>query len=786
MKHEDSFSRGRIKRWLIEVVCVLLLIASCFFAWVIHSDYKNNYKQIQQQYYRLICGEIVHNMESGIRYGKDIERFYGMDTVFEDMYRYISPTISAYILNRDGGLLYSAGNRGISRAVLTSSVIQSNLIQGSGGAVVTDTLDDGSDVMLFPIHKPDGAVAGGLVLVIGGNEYRDVFNAELRHTVRTTLIVALSTMLAVVLLISLYPSIEQENARKRLLGIVLLLTIVSMAVQGTAGFLNLQRQYKASMVECGDNIAEYIGNLVERVHEKGIEYEDMDGLSEFLAERVNQTSLIWNMKVITVIGDSNEMLAKAGQSTYTINLGVSGRRVQQLQFELSEAYMGDELTKLLLTFLSTAIVMMAAIMEINRLPVILLQRKDTAQKGKAGAAVTPASLRLAAFLVYTGNYTCMPYTAVLIRERGLALAGLSVAATASLPITVECIGVIIGTYILNKIGHRLSSRLLLFIATGMLFVLDLLCIVPGSAAYLIGIRALCGLGGAALKTALNRFTAFGGESADISGNVAGINAGILGGIMCGGSLGAIIRSVTSVYTTYAVAAAIVAVFLILTLMMTGSEALADKGGARRSGGGFFALVRDRHVLLYMIFVLIPLNVGLMFIVAFFPSFMEAAGKSILTSYGYIVNGLAGIYIGPFMERALAKKLGSRKSLALVMGIGAVAIFILGFDRILSITAMLSAILMGIFDEYGNPIASDYFLSIPAVKKVGASEALGYMSIVALIAQSASPVLYGQLISGISAKSGMATLIPIAAVCIADAALILLFLRERKSDALVQK
>ena len=249
MKHEDSFSRGRIKRWLIEVVCVLLLIASCFFAWVIHSDYKNNYKQIQQQYYRLICGEIVHNMESGIRYGKDIERFYGMDTVFEDMYRYISPTISAYILNRDGGLLYSAGNRGISRAVLTSSVIQSNLIQGAGGAVVTDTLDDGSDVMLFPIHKPDGAVAGGLVLVIGGNEYRDVFNAELRHTVRTTLIVALSTMLAVVLLISLYPSIEQENARKRLLGIVLLLTIVSMAVQGTAGFLNLQRQYKVSMVE---------------------------------------------------------------------------------------------------------------------------------------------------------------------------------------------------------------------------------------------------------------------------------------------------------------------------------------------------------------------------------------------------------------------------------------------------------------------------------------------------------------------------------------------------------
>jgi len=781
MKNETGFSRGRIKRWLIEVVCVLLLIASSFFAWVIHSDYKSNYKQIQQQYYRLICGQIVHDMESGIRYGKDIERFYGMDTVFQDMYQYVSPTIRAYILSKDGSLLYSAKNQGISRAVLTSAVIQNSLIHGEGGGVVTDTLDDGSDVMLFPIHKADGTLAGGLALVIGADEYKEAFDAELRHTARTTLIAALSTMLVIALLIALYPSIDQEAARKRLLGIVLLLTLASMAVQGTVGYLNLQRQYKASMVECGDNISAYIGNLVERVHEKGIDYEDMDGLSAFLADRVNQTSLIWSMKVITVIGDSNELLAKAGQNTYTIELGTSRGSAQKLQFELSEAYMGDELTRLLLTFLSTAIVMMAAIMEINRLPVILLRRKDPARK----SAVTPAALRLAAFLVYTGNYTCMPYTAVLIRERGLTLGGLSVAATASLPITVECIGVIIGILIINRIGHKLSSRLLLCITTGMIVVLDLLCIVPGGAAYLIGIRALCGVGGAALKTALNRFTAFGGDSADVSGNVAGINAGILGGIMCGGSLGAIISSVASVYATYAVAAVIVAVFLPLTLMTTGAEALSDKGSARRKGGGFFALIKDKHVLLYMILVLIPLNVGLMFIVAFFPSFMEAAGKSILTSYGYIVNGLAGIYIGPFLAGALSKRLGNRKSLALVMGLGAVAIFILGFNEILSVTAMLSAILMGIFDEYGNPIASDYFLSIPAVKKIGPSEALGYMSIVSLIAQSASPVLYGWLISGLGAESGMATLIPIAAVCIADAVLILLFLRERKGDLVPQ-
>jgi len=788
MRLEKGFSRGRVRLWLIEVICVLLLIASCFFAWVIHSDYKNNYKQIQQQYYRLICGQIVQNMESAIRYGKDIERFYGMDTVFQDMYQYVSPTISAYILNKDGSLLYSADSRGISRNVLTSALIRNNLIEGAGDkAVFTDTLDDGSDVMLFPIQKPDRSLAGGLVLVISGEEYREAFDTELRNTVRTTFIVALATMLAAVLLIALYPSIEQEGSRRRLLGLVLTLTIVSMAVQGTAGYLNLQRQYKSSMVECGNNISEYIGNLVERVHEKGIAYEDMEGLSDFLAARVNQTSLIWSMKVITVIGDSDEMLAKEGQSTYKINLHNTGGRTRQLQFELSESYMSEELMKLLLTFLSTAIVMMAAITEINRLPVILLQRKDPARKGKAqNAAINPAALRLASFMVYMGNYTCMPFTAVLIRERGLALGSLSVTATAALPITVECIGVIIGLFILNKIGHRLSSRLLLFATTGMLVALNLLCIVPGTAAYLIGIRALCGLGGATLKTTLNRFTAFGGDSADISGNVAGINAGILGGIMCGGSLGAIISSVASVYATYAVAAAIIAAFLPLTLLTTGPEALSDRGGERRSGGGFFTLIRDRHVLLYLILVQIPLNVGLMFIVAFFPTFMEASGKSILTSYGYIVNGLAGIYIGPFMARALSRRLGNRNSLALVMGIGAVAIFILGFNRILSITAMLSAILMGIFDEYGNPIASDYFLQIPAVKEMGASEALGYMSIVALLAQSISPVLYGRLISGISARSGIAALIPIAAVCIADAVLILLFLKERKSDLLVQK
>ena len=506
----------------------------------------------------------------------------------------------------------------------------------------------------------------------------------------------------------------------------------------------------------------------------------MQGLSDYLASRVMDTPLIWNIRVLNVTADSNDILERGGQTSFSIPLDENGASGVQLQFEISESYMDEALRNLLLTFLSTVIVMLVAIAEINRLPEILLDKRavDAGNAAAGKRPVLPSALRLVTFLVYMGNYVCIPYTGALIRARGIALPGLSMEMTATLPITVETVAMMLGMIVLNKVGYKLKNSLSLLGTGAMLIACNLLCIIPGSAFYLIAMRALCGLGYALLRTTLNRFATF-GEGADLGVNIAAINAGVLGGIMCGGSLGAIVSNVISPYATYACTAFFALIFVIMSRSIISHDALSGKGEKTSTEGGFFKLLRSRRVVFYLICVLVPLNIGLMFIVAFFPSFLASSGNELLTSYGYIVNGLAGIYAGPYLVRTLGKKLGYRKSLAFLMLMGAAAIAILGFDSILVVTAMISAALMGVFAEFGNPIVSDYFLSLPEVQSIGASNALGYTTVIGSAAQAVSPVLYGMLITMMGNTGSMGALLPISLVCVLAGVLILLFLRENK-------
>lgn len=188
--------------------------------------------------------------------------------------------------------------------------------------------------------------------------------------------------------------------------------------------------------------------------------------------------------------------------------------------------------------------------------------------------------------------------------------------------------------------------------------------------------------------------------------------------------------------------------------------------------------RSRRVVFYLICVLVPLNIGLMFIVAFFPSFLASSGNELLTSYGYIVNGLAGIYAGPYLVRTLGKKLGYRKSLAFLMLMGAAAIAILGFDSILVVTAMISAALMGVFDEFGNPIVSDYFLSLPEVRPSRFQRpGLYYGHWLRCPGGQSRALWHAHHYDGQYRQHG--ALLPISLVCVLDGVLILLFLRENK-------
>ena len=112
---------------------------------------------------------------------------------------------------------------------------------------------------------------------------------------------------------------------------------------------------------------------------------------------------------------------------------------------------------------------------------------------------------------------------------------------------------------------------------------------------------------------------------------------------------------------------------------------------------------------------VPLNIGLMYVVAFLPVYMDNAGQPALaTSYAYLVNGLSGVYLGVVLV-SLLKKLPQKFCVVLTMLLGAAGILVLTLNSGLAVI-LISAAVMGLFDGFGTPGVTGYFTGMPEIQK----------------------------------------------------------------------
>lgn len=131
----------------------------------------------------------------------------------------------------------------------------------------------------------------------------------------------------------------------------------------------------------------------------------------------------------------------------------------------------------------------------------------------------------------------------------------------------------------------------------------------------------------------------------------------------------------------------------------------------------------------------------------FPNFVGSLGlPDVTTSYGYLINGLVGIYVGPALLKSLSGKLGRTACVVISLLLAGASVLILNIDLPLVIV-LVSVALLGLFDGFGTPATSDYYVNMPAVRKAGVSQGLAMLNVVGSIVQTFSPVLYSAILAG---------------------------------------
>lgn len=769
------------KFWILIMFSVFIAAAMSFVSWIIYAVFADNYRDIKQQYYAVVSKQVVEDIENSVKNGKSIERFYGMDSVLGEMLDLISGdtvTINTAVTDSNGNVLYSSYSDSEKSAeyaaLIASDDVQNNLaFEKDGGDDYTIVTSGNYEVMIQPIYDKDGSPIGSLELFYLSEDIEAELLPQKESSNITTMICVAAVILLLVIYFAVMPraaaedcdsgedevvKIKHKHAQSVLLFVVPVSVIMAgLLVQCVISYNTYQKRYKDVMFEGAQGISEYIGGIVSGLNEKGVPYEKMEGLTEYLAEKVEDTPLLWNISVANVYADTSGSLSHTSEYNVSMAIGGDSGTNMHINVEISKEYIDEKMTDMLLVFAVTFIVALIMIFELLKLPDSILAKFSRSYKESPQAqadSVAPV-LRLGAFAAYTGMYVGIPFSSVLITQWNKSIFGLSVTFLASMPLTAELLATMICSLGLLPVYKRLNLKATFIASAGISVLANLLCFTANSPEQLIIYRFISGIGFAGIKYSLNTIVSEGAVTNDnTTDNLGSLNAGLLGGITCGGTLGAVIASSISVKMSYLIAGLFIAAFIVIIVCLApwklvfgniAKSRTAQKAESEKKSVRSFVL--NPGLLRYIVLVAVPMNVGLMFISAFFPSYVTSAGlPDLTTSYGYLINGLVGIYIGPKLLTALSKKLGRTACVFIALLTGAVSVLLLNINIPLVIT-MVSVAVLGLFDGFGTPATSDYYVNMPAVKRFGVSQGLSVLNVVGSAVQTFSPVLYSAILAG---------------------------------------
>lgn len=719
---------------VIAIFCLFLFLTLALVSLVCFLSFDQNYREIKQSYYSAMCEQVISDMETSISYGKRIDRYYGIEDVFERTQALFADEgeFQAAILDLSGGRLYSTYAAGSLEDGIAGSDEALLAIEGlseSGDYRLINR--SGYEMLFMPVHDGE-EVAGYFALSYPDSVYASQ-RADMLRAVALYLGIAFAAGLAAILIYAFAIRKrfweKDESTRKFLLfGVPSGIIIVFIVIIGVMNYVLFQDRYEAAIREDASSIVEYVRDTTEELHAKGVAYEEMYGLDEYLAEKVESVPVLWNLRISSVVSDSDAVLDRENDALVSIPMQ-SEEGTLLVEAFISQEYIDGKMGELFLMFLATFIFCIVIIVEMTKLPAMIdiRSRKEFNEPTEQNYEQISSGVRIASFLRVLSNYMYLPYSAMLIKQWNQAVGGMSVGVTAALPLTMESAGQVIGAMLYPVWFKRPDrhSRLFFTACLAVMIAVNAVCFLTGSALTIIVMRFIGGLSYSGFMHMLNLIVASGDETEERHQiNLAQSNAGVIGGIMCGAGIGAIVAALAGYAFSYIISAAMFLLFGVFVLRMMPwrllernavlKERQVTEQAEKFSLLDYVKVVFSPRVLQYFLLVMLPICFGDIYIVTLIPSMADAQGSTILLSYCYIFNGVAGFYFGPKLVELLGKRLGNSLCLVLVMALAAVALVVLGMPPF-SVTVLVASTLLGMFDGFGSPMCTDGFLAIPTLK-----------------------------------------------------------------------
>lgn len=734
-----------LKKHAITIVIFMCLTLGSlqFVNWICQMAFENTCIEMEEQYISTEIGEIIGSIENSINFGKELGNYYGIGEVLERVCSLSKNNLKVAIVDQDGSPLYLSFEETEENindlAVLFSNEYKQEMLQ------VTEhgeniTFHEKSS-LVYPIYENEKQLEGFMVVIYDASDLMD--QEQVVHTQKVLFCILGAVILALTLFLACKKKINKKIERYIPVAIIML----GMFSYIVFLYFTYHESYNTLITQKAEAAAGSIQNTVDDLVDKGLDVEQLYRIDNYLHEKEKNIEAIEEIS----INNDSQKLKSGKQENGKLYLEIADGQAQ-MRVKINQSYIREKVKMMTLTFGAVFVVCLMMTFELTHLVDILSVRISKAfnKKTREQYQGISSQIRMLSFLGFTAIYTSMPYATVIMRKWDAKVFGLSKAVSASLPLTIELVCVLVTSAIIQKVFKNMKLKHFMVFVFPFMILGNLACMVVSSPYILIGLRAFCGIGFAFFKYWLNNIVAIGSEDEeDFSINCGKLNAGLLGGITVGASLGGILAEALGYQSNYMFTAIIFGILLIWTVftmpwkLFEQLNQAVTKEGKQESAGNLGNILKKPKVFLTLLLGCIPLNIGLMYVVAFVPSYMECIGQSaIATSYVYLVNGLAGVYIGMLVLNMLKKtSLYMSSVIALFMAAGGMLVLLV--SRSLGII-MISAGILGLFDGFGTPSITSFFTGL-STKKSETAGMLTIFNMVGSAVQILCPMLYSMII-----------------------------------------
>ncbi len=766
---------------------LLLLCAQIFCGILSVSSFEKVYVDSLTGIYLIPARTVRRSIENGLRLGKRLERFYGLERLLKAVKVKARDISGAIVVDSEGKVISQIVNPGVGIPPLDFSLTSKN---GSDEVFVRKKYQDYFWIFV-PLHYRSEKVVG----MAGVSFPASIVHKKLKYLIRIQLIllgIVFGTgalLFSIIYLLTKKPfDVEPSSGqipKRHLIHTLLLFMIVQCVYAGFSMW-----QFKKLYMEISRDKALRLGRDVqldvENLLNKGLSLKKMKNMDKwigYLLEAAPEVDHIAvtdaSLNLLYIAGDTEHFkgLEKVPVSSeFEIRLPLTGQN--QLRGLLIIHLSRDRLRKVLWSLILDII----TIIGISFLFVfeLLVFYRVVLFKKFIGVSDLPAKLsfwlRPLAFIFMFAMDLPLSFIPLQMKELYQPLWGLPKELVLGLPISAEMsmagIAVLTSGILIDRIGWR-SPCLLGFAIVALGNILSGRSITPLE---FVSARAVVGIGYGLSWMSFQGYV-FTHLPQDKQGRgIAQITAGVLAGSLCGAAVGGILAERVGFAPVF-YASTLCITMAIITLAVfypdTYFKEVSQKAGEnnKKEVGSLWAFFKDPSILGLGLFFSFPTalcTVGFLYYAI--PLYLNALKVSQSTiGRTLMLYGVCLIYFGPLLGRYVdkSKDKGPFLMLSGLIGGGALALFYWWHGLLV---AVISVFLFGLATSIGYSAEAAYAISLPVVRKIGVNRSMALLRTLQRSGQVIGPIMVGTL----SAVTGGNTALGIVVIGWGYLFLILLF------------